>query len=65
MDKNKRKIKNKGGNDMTLLARPSNSMIIIDKNKSKKFLEDSKKNVISPSFLKQCLRFSKMITKGN
>lgn len=52
------------GNDMTLLARPSDSMFIIDKNKSKQFLEDSKKNVIPPTFLKQCLKFSKMLNKN-
>jgi len=34
------------------------------KKKSKQFLEDSKKNVISPEFLKKCLYAYKMLNKG-
>ena len=56
-----KKTKIKGGKDMTLLERPNDSIFMIDKDKSKRFLEDSKKNVIPPAFLKQCLKFSKML----
>jgi len=40
----------------------NDSMIIIDKDKTKQFLEDSKKNTITPEFLKRCLKFSKMLS---
>lgn len=51
---------------MALLARPYNTIIMIDKEKSQKFLEDSKKNIIQPDFLKQCLKISSMIKReGN
>lgn len=51
----------KGGINMALLARPSEGIITIDKNKSKEFLEDSKKNTIPPDFLKKCLQYAKMM----
>ena len=54
----------KGGNTMTLLARPQNKMMTIDKGKTKKFLEDSKKNTIKPDFLEKCLEFAKLM-RGN
>ena len=54
----------KGGDDMAILARPGNGIITIDKNKSGKFFEDSKKNTIKPEFLKRCQKFAKMM-KGD
>lgn len=38
-------------------------MIMIDKNKTKQFLEESKKNIIKPEFLKRCLEYSNMLHK--
>jgi len=43
----------------------SNRIIIIQKDKSKQFLDDSKKNVITPEFLKKCLHFYKLLNKKN
>ena len=51
----------KGGNDMALLARPSDKLIIINKSKTGKFLEDSKNNTIKPEFLARCQKFAKMM----
>jgi len=45
---------------MTILTKPINNMIIVDKNK----LEEIKKNTINPEFLKRCLDYSKLM-KGN
>jgi hypothetical protein len=38
-------------------------VVMISPDKSKQFLEDSKKNVIKPEFLEQCLKYSKMLKK--
>jgi len=38
-----------------------NRVFIIDKDKTKQFLEDSKKNVIHPEFLKRCLKFTDIL----
>jgi len=38
-------------------------VFIVSKEKSKQFLEDSKKNVISPEFLERCLYSSRLIGK--
>lgn len=58
MGKDEKSMGGKEGINMALLARPSNEMFIIDKKKSKKFLEDSKKNTITPEFLKRCQDYS-------
>lgn len=50
--------------DMATFTSSNESVMIIDKNKVKEFLEDAKKNTISPEFLKRCLKFSKMLNKG-
>jgi hypothetical protein len=34
--------------------------VVIDRDKSKKFLDDSKKNVVKPEFLDRCLRYSRL-----
>jgi len=39
-------------------------VFIVSKEKSKQFLEDSKKNVISHEFLKKCLWASRLLNKG-
>lgn len=41
-----------------------NKMIIISPSKSKQFLEDSKKNVISPEFLKECQHSARLLNKN-
>ena len=38
-------------------------VFIVSKEKSKQFLEDSRKNVISPEFLKKCLDSNKLLNK--
>jgi len=40
-------------------------VFIVGKEKSKQFLEDSKKNVISPEFLKRCLYAYELLNKKN
>jgi hypothetical protein len=50
----------KEGLDMAIMAKPLNSIIMIDKDKTDKFLEDSKKNIIHPAFLKECLKITAM-----
>lgn len=40
-----------------------NKMIVISPSKSKQFLEDSKKNVISPEFLKRCQQSARLLNK--
>ena len=50
--------------DMALLARPSDSIIKIDQDKSKQFLKDRKKNAIKPEFLEQCQRYNKIMNKN-
>jgi len=57
------KKQSKGGDNMALLARPSDSIIMVDKDKSQQFLEESKNNIIKPDFLKQCQKFSSMIKR--
>ena len=37
---------------------------MVSKEKSKQFLEDSRKNVISPEFLKKCLDSNRLVGKG-
>jgi len=39
-------------------------VFIVSKEKSKQFLEDSRKNVISPEFLKKCLDSNRLVGKG-
>ena len=39
-------------------------IFMVSKEKSKQFLEDSRKNVISPEFLKKCLDSNRLIGKG-
>ncbi len=64
-NKNTKKIiSDKGDCDMAILTKPSNTMILIDKDKTKSFLEDYKKNLIKPSFLKKCIEFNSNIHKG-
>jgi len=41
----------------------NNRVFIVSKEKSKQFLEDSKKNVISPEFLKRCLYYNRLLNK--
>lgn len=55
--------KNKEEKNMALLARPSESMIKIDSSKSKQFLEDSRKNTITPEFLRKCQQSAKLLNK--
>ncbi|MDT3699924.1 MAG: hypothetical protein RO469_10915 [Thermincola sp.] len=57
----KKNNNNQGGNDMALLARPSDKLIIIKKSKTNKFLEDSRNNTIKPEFLARCQKFAKMM----
>lgn len=38
-------------------------VFIVSKEKSKQFLEDSRKNVISPKFLKKCLNSYRLLNK--
>lgn len=64
MDKEEKGKGSKEGKNMALLARSNDTMFIIDKNKSKKFIEDSKKNTITPEFLKRCLEYSSMFKKN-
>ena len=40
-------------------------VFIVSKEKSKQFLEDSKKNVISPEFLRKCLYAYRLLNKKN
>jgi len=54
----------KGGINMALLARPNNSVIKINGNTSKQFLEESKKNVVNPNFLKRCQDYSRMLNNN-
>jgi hypothetical protein len=51
------------GNDMALLAKPSDSIIKIDQSKSKQFIEERKKNTIKPEFLEQCQRYNKIMNR--
>jgi len=44
-------------NNMIILTKPINYMIIVNKNK----IEDIKKNRINPEFLKRCLDYSKLM----
>ena len=37
---------------------------MVSKEKSKQFLEDRKKNVISPDFLERCLDYNRLLNKG-
>jgi len=39
-------------------------VFVISKEKSKQFLEDRKKNVISPEFLEKCLDYNRLFGKG-
>ena len=39
-------------------------IFIVCKEKSKQFLEDRKKNVISPEFLEKCLDYNRLFGKG-
>lgn len=55
----------KGGNNMTLLTKSCDRLILIDKEKSDKFLEDSKKNVIKPEILAECKKLSSMFKREN
>jgi|ADurb_Total_1113_FD_contig_21_1628348_length_258_multi_6_in_0_out_0_1 hypothetical protein len=57
------RYKRKKVDSMAILAKPSDTIIMIDPNKSKQFLEDSKKNIIQPDFLKQCLKIASMIKR--
>jgi len=41
----------------------NDKVFIVSKEKSKQFLEDSRKNVISPEFLKKCLNSNRLIGK--
>jgi hypothetical protein len=41
-----------------------NYVFMIDKDKSKQFLEDSKKNVISSEFLEKCLRSARLLNRN-
>ncbi|GAE88944.1 hypothetical protein JCM21531_2430 [Acetivibrio straminisolvens JCM 21531] len=50
---------------MALLTRPCDRAIIIDKDKSNEFLEDSKKNIIKPEFLSECRKLSSMFRREN
>jgi len=38
-------------------------VFVVSKENSKQFLEDSKKNVIPPEFLKKCLASAKLLNK--
>jgi len=38
-------------------------VFIVCKEKSKQFLEDRKKNVISPEFLEKCLDYNRLLNK--
>lgn len=58
-------INESDGDNMATLAKPYNSIIMIDKDKSQKFLEDSKKNIIKPDFLKQCQKLASMVKHNN
>lgn len=64
MNKEEKGKGSKGEKNMALLARSNDTMFIIDKNKSKKFLEDSKKYTITPEFLKRCQEYSLMLKKN-
>ncbi|HPD00573.1 MAG TPA: hypothetical protein PLA01_04395 [Acetivibrio sp.] len=50
---------------MALLSRICDRPIVIDKDKSKQFLEDSKKNTIKPEFLSECKKLSSMFKREN
>lgn len=50
----------KEGDKMTILARSSDKMKVIDKDKVEKFKKESKENAISPEFLSKCQGFSAM-----
>ncbi len=52
-----------GGCDMAVLAKPSNIITMLDKNKIKKFMEESEKNMVDSDFLKQC-KESKELLRG-
>jgi len=49
--------------NMALLARPSESMIKINSSKSKQFLDDSRKNTITPEFLRKCQQSAKLLNR--
>ena len=61
----KKKTLEKGDCDMALLAKPSNTMILIDKDKTQSFLEDYKKNLIKPEFLEKCKKYYDMMHKDD
>lgn len=63
LSKKRFKKDRKGGMNMAILAKPYNAIIMIDKDKSKQFLEDSKKNIIQPGFLKDCLKIASMVKR--
>lgn len=54
---------NKGDCDMAVLAKPSNIITMLDKNKIKKFMEESEKNMVDSDFLKKC-KESKELLRG-
>lgn len=61
----KKQMINQGDDSMAILARNCNSVIMIDKDKSEKFLEDSKRNVIKPEFLEQCKKMALLFKREN
>jgi len=64
LDKKEKKCPHEEGENMAVLAKPSNSMIKINPSRSKQFLEDSKKNVITPDFLRKCQQSARLLNKN-
>lgn len=51
--------------DMAILTRPTNKMLVIDKDSSKKFISDFNKSKVSEDFLKSCKKASKLFGDRN
>lgn len=56
----KRDYKNKGGVIMAVLAKPGNRLPVIRADKSREFLEEANRNILTSDFLRQCKESSKL-----
>lgn len=56
-------LKDKGVDNMTTVALPKKTMVVIDESKFQEFLLESEKNKVTPEILKRCQRFEKKIVR--
>lgn len=53
----------KGDEHMAVLAKPSNKVVVIEADKSKDFIEQFNKNVVTEDFLKKCKKAGDLFKK--